>query len=238
MRILLTNDDGVRSKGIKTLFDALSVKHQVAIVAPAKEMNAVSHSLTLKKPLKIKKLSPGIIGVYGTPTDCVILAVYNLLDDFPELLFSGINLGPNLGEDVTYSGTIGAALEGAIIGIPSIAMSFYDAEHPDFDAGAECALKLVKIVTKVKFLKNVVLNVNIPWHPKGIKVTKLGKRIYEDVVKEKKGKYLIGGMPKYFGECGTDLEACEQGYISITPLNIDLTHYEVIKKIKEWEKFF
>ncbi|MDI6839955.1 MAG: 5'/3'-nucleotidase SurE [bacterium] len=238
MRILLTNDDGVRSNGIMTLFDTLSKEHKVTIVAPAKESNATSHSFTLKRSLRVKRLSPNIISVYGTPTDCVILAVYNLLDDFPELLFSGINSGPNLAEDVTYSGTVGAAFEGAIIGIPSIAMSFYGDKPFDFDTGAEFALKLVKFVKENKFLKDMVLNINIPWRPRGIKITKLARRNYENVVERRMGRYLIGGTPKYSDEPGTDLEACKQGYISVTPLCIDLTNYEAIKEIKNWEKLF
>ena len=221
MKILLTNDDGVRSKGIMTLFEALSSEHQVAIVAPAREMNATSHSLTLRRSLKVKKLKEGIISVYGTPTDCVILAVYNLLDDFPQLIFSGINSGPNVGEDVTYSGTVGAALEGGIIGISSVAISFYDKGSPDYDTGMSFALKLAKIIGENSSFKDIVLNVNIPWHPKGVKITKLGRRTYEDVVQNKgRGKYEIGGTVKYSGDQGTDLEACEQGYISITPLTL------------------
>jgi len=236
MRILLTNDDGVNSPGIRALFDELSGEHDVTIVAPMRTQNASSHSLTLRNPLKIKKISKKIIGVYGTPTDCVILAIYNLLDDLPELLLSGVNLGPNLGDDVTYSGTVGAAIEGANIGIPSVSLSFYEPKNPDFKSTIMFILKLIKIIEKNKrIFSDMLLNVNIPHSPRGVRITKLGRREYENVVEEGKKGYLIGGDRKELIEAGTDFEACKKGYISVTPLLTDLTHYEAIKALKSWK---
>ena len=236
MRILLTNDDGVKSPSIKALFDALSGLHQVKMIAPAEPQNATSHSLTLRHSLKVKKIGKDKMCVYGTPTDCVILAIYNLLDELPELVLSGVNLGPNLGDDVTYSGTVGAAIEGTIIGIPSVALSFYELKNPDFHAATEFVLKLIEIIKNNKELfTDVLLNVNIPNSPKGVRITKLGKREYENVVERKNKEYLIGGERKELIESGTDFDACSKGYISITPLRTDLTCYETIKTLKSWK---
>lgn len=233
MRILLTNDDGVKARGIRVLFDALNKRHNVTIVAPLRESNASSHSLSLKKVLKTKKIGPNIIGVDGTPTDCVILGIYNLLSESPELLISGINSGPNLGEDVSYSGTVGAAMEGAANGIPSVALSLYDENEPDFEAGVKFTLNLIEIVKSKGWMgRGITLNVNIPPFPKGIRVTKLGKREYEDVVDEKRNGCIIGGVRKDILKPGTDISACKDGYISVTPLHTDLTCYEAIEPLK------
>ena len=232
MKILLTNDDGVSSMGLKILFDALSPMHEVTVVAPARSQNATSHSITLRRPLKIRRLNKNIISVYGTPADCIILAVYHLLDKLPDFIISGVNFGPNLGEDVMYSGTVGGATEGAIIGIPSVALSFYEPKNPDFKSASEFVLKIIEKVKSIP--KDVVLNINIPYAPKGVKITCLGKREYVDVIEKRRGGYLIGGTRKDTIEQGTDFEACEQGYISITPLRINLTCYESIPELKDF----
>lgn len=233
MKILLTNDDGINSFGLKVLIDLLAPQHEIIVVAPAKEENASSHSLTLKRTLKTKRLKPNIISVNGTPVDCVILAVYHLLEKIPDILISGVNLGANLGNDVHYSGTVGAAIEGAITGIPSVAISFCDPKKPDFYAVEEFILKLIQMAKNMP--KDVVLNVNIPFAPKGVKITRLGKREYVDVVTRRRTGYLIGGTRREAIDPGTDLEACAQGYISITPLRIDLTYYEAIPTLKKWQ---
>jgi 5'-nucleotidase len=233
MKILLTNDDGVKSIGIKLLFDVLSPIHEVTIVAPLKEKNATSHSLTLRKPLKIKKIGPKIIGVSGTPTDCVILAIYNLLSHLPDVLISGINLGANLGDDVTYSGTVGAAFEGTIIGIKSAAISFFEPSKPDFYAAEKFVLKLIEKIKDIP--EGMFLNINIPSDPKGVKITRLGRRDYIDIIEQKRNGYLIGGTRIELKNSGTDFEACKQGYISITPLRTDLTYYETIETLKKWK---
>lgn len=236
MKILLTNDDGVNAKGIRALFEALKPIYDVTIVAPAREMNATSRSLTLKKPLKIKKIAPNIISVYGTPTDCVILGIYELLSSKPDIIISGINTCANLGEDVGYSGTVGAVIEGAMAKIPSIALSFFcedDRETDDFDATIDFTYKVLKMIENGQWNNScMVLNVNIPYMPKGIKITRLGKRSYEDIVSKHKNYYLIGGMRKDFIENETDIEACKGGYISVTPLTLDLTNYDAINSLK------
>lgn len=231
MRILLTNDDGVNATGIRRLYNALNGSHQVNIVAPAKERNASSHSITLRRPLKVKKLATNITSVQGLPSDCVILGVYELLKERPELIISGINSCPNLGDDVSYSGTVGAALEGAIIGIPSVAISFYNEGRDayDFEAAIEFIHKIIESIQKGEWNKPCALNVNVPYVPKGIRVTKLGRRGYEDVVAKHRSGYLIGGTRKDFFELGTDISACKEGYISVTPLLLDLTNYAAIE---------
>jgi len=229
----LTNDDGVRSMGLKMLYDTLTPSHEVTIVAPLSSMNASSHSLTLRKKLKVKKFSPTIFGVKGTPTDCVLVGVYKLLPSFPDLVLSGVNLGANLGDDVTYSGTVGAAFESTLIGIKSAAISFFEKEKPDFQTVKKFVPKLIE---KMKYLKEgVFLNVNIPYNPKGVKITKLGKRDYVNIIEEKGKTYLIGGERKDVITPGTDYHACKTGYISITPLKTDLTHYEFLNFISNWE---
>ncbi len=243
MKILLTNDDGVNAKGIRTLYEALSPNYDVILVAPSKEKNATSHSITLRRPLKVKELSPDIISVNGTPTDCVMLAIYNFTKEIPDLLISGINHGPNLGDDVAYSGTVGAALEGAMLGIPSLAISFTDEKEGIiskhyFKQGKEVVLSLVSLIEKNGFPPNIFLNINIPYNPDGVKITKLGRRIYNNVVKSRgRGIYVIAGTPgETEGETGTDISAIEKGYVSITPLKIDITAYETVKTFKDWEK--
>lgn len=238
MKILLTNDDGVNAKGIRILYEVLSPNHDVILVAPSKEKNATSHSITLRTPLKVKKLSPDIISVNGTPTDCVMLAIYNFTKEIPDLLISGINHGPNLGDDVAYSGTVGAALEGAMLGIPSLAISFTDEKECDFKKGKEMVLSLVSLIEKNRFPPDIFLNINIPYNLKGVKITKLGRRIYNNVVESRgRGIYVIDGTPaETEGKTGTDIEAIEKGYVSITPLKIDITAYETIKTFKDWEK--
>jgi 5'-nucleotidase len=244
MKILLTNDDGANAKGIRVLYEAIKTTYNVTIVAPGKEANATSRSLTLKRPLKIKKISSDIIAVYGTPTDCVILGIHELLDVKPDIVISGINNCANLGEDVGYSGTVGAAIEGAMAGIPSIALSFFDEDdkgNTDFDAAVDFVHKAVKSLENGTPRPGgggqwnnpcMVLNVNIPYMPKGIRITRLGRRSYEDIVSKHKNCYLIGGTRKDFIENETDIEACKEGYISVTPLLLDLTNYDAINLLK------
>jgi 5'-nucleotidase len=219
--------------GLKILYDTLSSSHEVTIVAPLYEMNASSHSLTLRKKLKIKKFSPTIYGVKGTPTDCVLVGVYKLLPVFPELVLSGVNLGANLGDDVTYSGTVGAAFEATLIGIKSAAISFFEKDKPDFQ---EIKKFVPKLIEKMKSLEEgVFLNINIPYNPKGVKITKLGRREYIDIIEERGKAYIIGGKRKDVVVPNTDYYACKNGYISITPLRTDLTHYEFLNNIVNWK---
>src|SRR6476620_3416383 len=225
-RILVTNDDGVYSEGIKKLAEALRPIGDVIIVAPDREQSAASHALTLNRPLRILKLEENEWIVDGTPTDCVNLAVLSLLrGQRPDMVVSGINFGPNLGDDVTYSGTISAAFEGALLNIPSIAFSSLVGEHFSFDRGAAFAAELTRRLLLEKQDPGVILNVNFPSSAfQGVRVTKLGKRIYSEGVIERldpRGRkyYWIGGEePTWLSGENTDFEAVQNGYVSITPL--------------------
>jgi 5'-nucleotidase len=243
-RILVTNDDGIYSEGIRKLADALRAVGEVVIVAPDREQSAASHALTLNRPLRLLKLEENEWIVDGTPTDCVNLAVLSLLKGKrPDIVVSGINFGPNLGDDVTYSGTISAAFEGALLNIPSIAFSSLVGEHFSFDRGAAFAAELTRIVLGQKPDPGIILNVNFPLvEYKGVRVTKLGKRIYSEGVIERldpRGRkyYWIGGEdPTWLSGENTDFEAVQNGYVSITPLHLDLTHFESIPRLKVLEE--
>ncbi len=243
-RILVTNDDGIYSEGIRKLADALRDVGEVIIVAPDREQSAASHALTLNRPLRLLKLEENEWIVDGTPSDCVNLAVLSLMKgQRPDIVVSGINFGPNLGDDVTYSGTISAAFEGALLNIPSIAFSSLIGEHFSFARGAAVARDLVAFMLREKQGPNIILNVNFPPTDfKGVKVTRLGKRIYSEGVVERldpRGRkyYWIGGEePTWFPGENTDFEAVQNGYVSITPLHLDLTHHESIPRLKRLEE--
>lgn len=243
-RILVTNDDGIYSEGLRKLANALKPIGDVLIVAPDREQSAASHALTLNRPLRILQLQEREWIVDGTPTDCVNLAVTKLQrDPKPDIVVSGINFGPNLGDDVTYSGTISAAFEGALLGIPSIAFSSLIGEHFSFEHGAAFAAELTRVVLAGDRNPGIILNVNFPVGPfEGVRVTKLGKRSYPESVIERldpRGRkyYWIGGEPAVWhaGE-GTDFEAIQNGHVSITPLHLDLTHHESIPRLKSLEE--
>lgn len=243
-RILVTNDDGIYSQGLRELASALEPLGEVLIVAPDREQSAVSHALTLNRPLRLLQLQEREWIVDGTPTDCVNLAVLHLMKDHrPDILVSGINFGPNLGDDVTYSGTISAAFEGALLNIPSIAFSALVGENFSFVPCAAFAARLVKIALDGNRDPSIVLNVNFPVAEfNGVRITKLGKRIYSEGVIERldpRGKkyYWIGGEPPRWtpGE-GTDFEAIGSGFVSITPLHLDLTHHESLARLKDLEE--
>lgn len=232
-RILITNDDGIYSEGIKLLAAALGEVGDVVVVAPDREQSATSHSLTLHRPLRIRKLERSWWAVDGTPTDCVNLAVLHLLkDDKPALIASGINFGSNLGDDVTYSGTVSATFEGTLLGIPSLAFSQQVGENFSFAAGADFARRMVaEIFAAGEVPADLLLNVNFPngdFH--GVEFTKLGRRVYQQTVVEKldpRGRkyYWIAGTPEWKEETGTDFAAIDDGKVSITPLHLDLTDY-------------
>jgi 5'-nucleotidase len=243
-RILVTNDDGIYSEGIRKLANALKPVGDIIIVAPDREQSAASHALTLNRPLRLLQLEENEWIVDGTPTDCVNLAVLKLLKETrPDIVVSGINFGPNLGDDVTYSGTISAAFEGALLNIPSIAFSQLVGQHFSFDRSASFAAELTRIVLKGDRDPGIVLNVNCPPSTfNGVKVTRLGKRVYSEGVIERldpRGRkyYWIGGDPPAWhpGE-GTDFEAVQNGYVSITPLHLDLTHHQSIARLRPLEE--
>ena len=246
MRILVTNDDGVHSQGLRILARRLKTLGEVYIVAPDRERNAASHALTLHKPLRVEMLGNGIYGVNGTPTDCVNLGASTLLDRRPDLVVSGINKGGNLGDDVTYSGTVSAAIEGTLLGIPSFAVSQLNDGEFHFDTAAEFAVRLARLIGKEGLPKDTLLNVNVPNLPisgiRGVKVTSLGKRIYDQsniVTKtDPRGRayYWIGlNETSWEDRKDTDYLAICEEKISVTPVHLDLTNYAVLERLRGWE---
>lgn len=231
--ILLTNDDGFFSQGIETLYNVMNRVGEVFIVAPDMERSATSMSLTLHDPLRVKNIKEKIYSVSGTPVDCVYMAVQKLLPRKPDLLISGINHGPNLGlQDISYSGTMGGALQGTYLGIQSFAISLMsDSNHKfEFGHGAEIARKIALKILQNDLPQNVTLNVNIPAPPvKGVKVVKLGEKRYNpEIVVNKDPRnrvyYWIGtGTPKATGEDDSDVFVIKNGFVTITPVNRNLT---------------
>ena len=231
-RILVTNDDGVFSEGIKLLAEKLSEVAEATVVAPDREQSATGHSLTLHRPLRMQQLEDNIYSVDGTPTDCVNLGVLWLMSkSLPDLVISGINFGLNLGDDVTYSGTVSATFEGTLLGIPSVAFSQEVGEHFSFETAALFAQRFVSGLLKEDLPADLLLNVNIPaGEIKGIELTRLGRRRYKQSVVEKRDPrgqryFWIAGTPEWQEEEGTDQSAVAKGCISVTPLHLDLTDY-------------
>lgn len=244
MKILVTNDDGIQSEGLHVLANSLTGLGEVVIVAPDREQSAVSHSLTIRSPVEFNQLKENVYVVNGTPADCVMLAIYKILSEKPVLVASGINRGANMGEDIRYSGTVGAAWEGAFFGIPSFAISSASFENPNFSVAGKFARMLAGTMLIQKLFPGTLLNVNVPnlkaEHIKGVKITRQGKFIERFISYEKanpeSGIYYLREKQK--GKCekedGTDFTTVENGMISITPLKIDLTHYEVMEELKGW----
>lgn len=243
--ILVSNDDGVRSEGIVALADALKPLGTVYVVAPDRERSAASHSLTLSHPLRVEKLGPRVWSVDGTPTDCVNLGVNGILRGKRiALLVSGINKGANLGDDITYSGTVSAAIEGTLLGIPSIAVSLVTRSRFRFDVAAHFSLEVAKKALRKGLPGDTLLNVNVPNAPReeirGVRVTRQGKRIYGDLIVEKRDPrgrkyYWIGGDHLRSEEIpGSDLEAIEANFVSITPIHLDLTNYAALRALRKW----
>ncbi|RKZ25375.1 5'/3'-nucleotidase SurE [bacterium] len=244
--ILITNDDGIQAKGLSILRKAVQDLDEVWVFAPDRERSAMSHSFTMHRPIYIERVEERVYVTDGTPTDCVLYPVRGILPEKPKLVLSGINHGANLGEDVTYSGTVAAAFEGMILGIPSVAFSMVGREIRNEETARIYARKIAAKVLREGLPHGILLNVNIPDIPpeevKGIKITRLGKRVYRDTVIEKIGKdgkryYILGGEPpSWIPEDGTDFSAIEEGYISITPLHLNLTDFPTIEKLKRWEQ--
>jgi 5'-nucleotidase len=239
-KILVTNDDGVFSEGIKLLANALSEVARVTVVAPDREQSASGHALTLHRPLRIRQLEEDWFSVDGTPTDCVNLALLWLLkDDPPDLVCSGINFGTNLGDDVTYSGTVSATFEGTLLGVPSLAFSQEIGEHFSFEPGARYAARLAaELLREEEHLpEDLLLNVNFPAGAiRGARFSHLGRRRYNQSIIEKqdpRGRkyYWIAGAPRWEEEEGTDFDVLSKGCVSITPLHLDLTDY------RGWETY-
>ena len=244
MRILLSNDDGYFAPGLAALAEALDGLGEVVVVAPEQNRSGASNSLTLDRPLLLKKAATGFYFVNGTPTDCVHLAVTGMLDKLPDIIVSGINLGANMGDDTIYSGTVAAATEGYLLGIPSIAISMTSFEGNNFASAGRVARELVERFIRNPISEPVLLNVNVPDIPyfdlKGTEVTRLGRRHKaEPVVKMQSPRnetvYWVGaaGAAADAGP-GTDFNAVERGFVSVTPLQIDLTHSAQLSQINQW----
>lgn len=251
MRILISNDDGIYSSGIRALTEALVKNNEVYVVAPDRERSATGHSLTLHRPLRMEEVNhlPGVEGAYetdGTPSDCVKIAIGAILKERPEVVVSGVNHGPNMGTDVLYSGTVSAAMEGAIFNIPSIAISLADHKPQDFTAAVNFVSKLLPLINKIKFPDRTLLNINIPALPlseiAGVEVTKLGIRPYNDYFEKRidpRGRtyYWLAGEAIEEDELpGTDVFAVRNNQISITPVTIHMTNDKMLSELKEWVK--
>lgn len=244
MLILVTNDDGVDAKGIRAL--ARSLKEikgaRVVIVAPDREQSAKSHSLTLHRPLRLIKKARDVYAVTGTPTDAVMMGCHVVLDKKPDLVVSGINRGANLGDDVHYSGTVSAAMEGGIMGIPSIALSLVSREKFNYKTAATFAKKIVLAARKNKLPGGLVLNVNVPQEAKNLDflITKAGKRDYGEICAQRidpRGApyYWVGGNLFEFEDIpGSDCNAIKSGKISVTPLRVNLTDTQYQKNMGSW----
>ncbi len=245
MLALLTNDDGYEAEGLLKLAREMAKVCDVLVVAPHVDQSGSGHSLTLQRPLRINKVGSNFYSVDGTPTDAVMVAMYGILENKrkPDILISGINRGPNMGDDVTYSGTVSAAFEGAILGIPSIAVSSVATDEIDYAAIARFTRKLAKRVLENGLPGFTLLNVNMPNPPKngyrGVQITRLGKRVYRDIVVENidpRGKkyYWIAGEPDWQEFDQSDYSATKAGYVSITPLKMDMTDYTFRDELASW----
>ena len=244
MDILITNDDGITSTALYLLRQELQDLGRVFIVAPDRDQSATSHSLTLYRPMRIERPEPGVFAVDGTPTDCVLIAAHGLLERAPDLVVSGVNRGPNMGDDVFYSGTVAAAIEGAFQGLPALAISLVASGVSDFSYACRFARSLVDTVIERGMPPKSVLNVNVPNRPgseiRGVQVTKLGSRVYADTLIERidprgRSYYWIGGdAPVWQPEPGSDFLAVDQGYVSVTPLHLDLTDNALRAKLEGW----
>ena len=248
MEILLSNDDGVTSPGLHAHAEVLSEIGNIHVVAPDANCSGFSHALTLEKPLRPKTLQNGFVALNGTPADCVHIALNGLLGFTPDLVVSGINIGANLGDDVLYSGTVAAAMEGRFLATPSLAVSMVDAQTEDFQGAAKVTRLLIEALPDFELPSHTVLNINIPPVPsrqiKGIRVTRLGHRgPAKDVVKIKDPRgqthYWIGAAGEELDAGpGTDFHAIREGYISITPLKADMSYYQELERLADWVKGF
>jgi 5'-nucleotidase len=244
MNILVTNDDGVLAPGLALLAEACAVVGTVTVVAPDREQSGTSHSLTLHRPLRPTRRPDGAWQIDGTPTDCVMLALQALMPEGPDFVFSGVNHGPNMGEDVLYSGTVSAAMEAVMLGVPGIGISFAGHQPETMASYRSLLVQLVRRITSVEFPRNTLLNVNLPRVPadevQGIRVTRLGSRYFSNSLTRMKDPWgreifwIGGGTITWTGGEDADHEAVAAGFISITPLQMDLTDYSLIETVRGW----
>ena len=245
-RILLTNDDGLDAVGLRELEAGCAGLGEIWLVAPDREQSACSHALTLQRPLRIDERGPRRYAVDGTPTDCVFLGVNQLMRDCrPDIVVSGINRGGNLGDDLTYSGTVAAAFEATLLGIPALAVSLEIVREHHFAAAGKVAALIAEQVLRRGLPPGTLLNINVPDRPfaelRGVRITRQGKRSYSDEVRENldpRGRhyYWIGGevLPDE-AVAGTDSAAVREGFVSLTPIHLDLTNYRAITELEEWK---
>ena len=244
MRILLSNDDGYYAPGIEVLAAAVADLGEVNVVAPERDRSGASNSLTLDRPLRLRRAANGFYFVNGTPTDCVHLAVTGMLEQVPDIVISGINLGANMGDDTIYSGTVAAAMEGYLLGVPAIAVSLASKRGANFETAARVVRQLVERFRRQAFGEPVLLNVNVPDVPwpdvRGLRVTRLGRRhkaepAVAQVTPRHETVYWVGAAGEAAdAAAGTDFHAVATDYVSITPLQIDLTHGAQIDRISDW----
>lgn len=244
--ILVTNDDGVNSAGLLSLFDSIKELGDAYVIAPDRERSAVSHALTMHRPLKVEELRERVYSINGTPTDCVAVGINKILPEKPAFVVSGINKGANLGDDITYSGTVSAAIESTIMGIPSFAVSLVMQRKSStlhFDTASKIAHEVGQYILENSLPYDTLLNVNVPnvniQHLKGMKFTRQGKRIYDGSIKEtfdphgEKYYWIGGGQPYWEHGEDTDIQAVQDNYVSITPIHLDLTNYNALQFLKE-----
>ncbi|HMV30756.1 MAG: 5'/3'-nucleotidase SurE [Gemmatimonadales bacterium] len=247
MHILVSNDDGILAPGLALLADVCQSVGQVTVVAPDREQSGTSHSLTMHRPLRPARRPDGSFQVDGTPTDCVLLALGELLTERPSFVFSGVNHGPNMGEDVLYSGTVAAAMEGVTLGVPSVAISFAGpaSDLETLQSYRSLLADLVRRITRVEaFPAAALLNINLPpcgaAGVKGIKVTSLGSRYFKESLTRMKDPWgreifwIGGGSIHWTGGAESDHHAVAHDYISITPLHMDLTNYDLLETVRGW----
>ncbi|MDT8407741.1 MAG: 5'/3'-nucleotidase SurE [Methylococcales bacterium] len=244
MHILLSNDDGYSALGLVTLAKALHNEARLTVIAPDRNRSGASNSLTLESPLRAQVMDNGFIKVDGTPTDCVHLAVTGFLDEEPDMVFSGINHGANMGDDVLYSGTVAAATEGRFLGLPAVAISLSGNNPQHFDSAAKVALTMLARIKSQPLPEDTLLNINVPDLPwaqiKGFQATRLGQRHKAEGVirgEDPRGReiFWIGpaGLEQDAGP-GTDFHAVREGYVSVTPLQLDLTRYDRLAALSDW----
>ena len=246
MRVLISNDDGVEARGIEVLARRMAAVGEVVIVAPDRDRSGASNSLTLDQPIRVMRLAENRYRVAGTPTDCVHLALCGMLDKDPDIVVSGINNSANLGDDVIYSGTVSAAMEGRFLGLPAIAVSLVTADHvgEHYESAAQAALSITQRLIVDPLPADTILNVNVPdlpWHElRGFAVTRLGKRhrsapCIAQVDPRGRPLWWIGPAGEVDDDApGTDFDAVRNGYISITPIQVDLTRYSALEKVSSW----
>ena len=244
MRILLTNDDGIASPALAQLRRVLTPFGRVITIAPDRNQSAMSQALTLSRPLRIHEESEDVYSVDGTPADCVLVAFHGKILERPDFVVSGINHGPNMGEDVFYSGTVAAAIEGVLQGVPAVAASLVTRDQTDFRAAADTVGNVMRQILSRGLVRRLLLNINVPHRPaaelKGVRITRLGTRVYEDTLVRKvdpRGRdyFWIGGEdPVWQPEEGTDFQSVHDGYVSVTPMQLELTDHALRADMKGW----